>query len=110
VKRDKYKRDPRFPWIVLEGREAPNEDLIGVQRPRHPVGGYEHHPFTPLYSRPAAKGSVHAQIVRSSCDWSSGILPEHSIQNAYIEIIRSAQHYVYIENQFFSWVSGVPER
>ena len=40
--------------------------------------------------------------MRSSCDWSSGILVEHSIQNAYADIIRSAEHYVYIENQFFS--------
>ena len=27
---------------------------------------------------------------------------KHSIQNAYIETIRNSQHFVYIENQFFS--------
>ena len=41
-------------------------------------------------------------IEGSSDDWSSGILNEHSIQNAYCETIRNAQHFVYIENQFFS--------
>ena len=30
-KRDKYKRDSRFDWLLLEGREQ-DEDLIGVQR------------------------------------------------------------------------------
>lgn len=45
------------------------------------------------------QGTVHAQIVRSSADWSSGILTEQSIQNAYCQIIRDAKHYVYIENQ-----------
>lgn len=44
-------------------------------------------------------GTVRAQIIRSSADWSSGILTEQSIQNAYCEVIRNAQHFVYIENQ-----------
>lgn len=52
------------------------------------------------------RGSVHAQIVRSSSDWSSGILRDHSIQNAYIEVIQNARHYVYIENQFFITATG----
>jgi phospholipase D1/2 len=51
-------------------------------------------------------GTVHAQIVRSSADWSSGILTEQSIQNAYCQVIRDAQHYVYIENQFFITATG----
>lgn len=88
--------------MILEGREGPDEDLIGVQRPRHPVGGYMKHPISPLeVKRIGNQGTVHAQVVRSSCDWSSGILTEHSIQNAYSEVIRQANHYVYIENQFF---------
>ena len=109
VKRDKYKRDDRVPWIVLEAREGENEDLIAVQRPKHPVGDYVQHPLSPLSTKPWAHehvGTVHAQIVRSSADWSSGILTEHSIQNAYSEVIRNAQHYVYIENQFFITATG----
>lgn len=102
-KRDKYKRDARFPWMELAGRDGDDEDLVGIQRPKHPVGGYIKHPLTPLNTKQLEnQGSVHAQIVRSSADWSSGILVEHSIQNAVKEIIRNAQHYVYIENQFFS--------
>ena len=109
VKRDKYKRDDGYPWLTMQGREKENEDLVGVQRPKFPVGGYEHHPFSPLETKPWAhehQGTVHAQVVRSSCDWSSGILVEHSIQNAYSEIIRNAQHFVYIENQFFITSTG----
>ena len=42
------------------------------------------------------------QIVRSMCQWSGGIrMIEESIQQAYIESIENAKHYVYIENQFF---------
>ncbi|KAI1809658.1 phospholipase D/nuclease [Poronia punctata] len=107
VKRDKYKRDERFDWIELRGREGQDEDLVGVQRPKHPVGDYVLHPLTPLETKSlSGRGTVKAQIVRSSADWSSGILTEHSIQNAYSEVIRSAQHYVYIENQFFITATG----
>lgn len=107
IKRDKYKRDESVDWLLLEGRTGDDEDLVAVQRPKFPVGDYVQHPFTPLSSKPHGnQGSVRAQIVRSSADWSSGILPEHSIQNAYYEIISNAQHYVYIENQFFSKLSS----
>ncbi|KAI9819330.1 MAG: hypothetical protein M1832_004035 [Thelocarpon impressellum] len=107
VKRDKYKRDDRYPWLTIAGREGADEDLVGVQRPKHPVGGYIHHPLSPMDTKKRGhQGTVHAQIVRSSADWSSGILVEHSIQNAYSEVIRSAEHYVYIENQFFITATG----
>ncbi|UKZ73562.1 hypothetical protein TrVFT333_001209 [Trichoderma virens FT-333] len=85
VKRDKYKRDERFDWIILEGREGEDEDLIGNL---------------------LGRGTVNAQIVRSSADWSSGILTDRSIQNAYAETIATAEHYVYIENQFFITATG----
>ena len=109
VKRDKYKRDDEYDWLVLEGREGENEGLIAVQRPKYPVGQYVQQPLTPLSTKPWADhhvGTVHAQVVRSSADWSSGILPEFSIQNAYCEVIRNAQHFVYIENQFFITATG----
>ena len=107
IKRDKYKRDAKADWLVLEGRTGEDEDLIGVQRPKHPVGDYIQHPLTPLVSKPMGpQGTVHAQVVRSSDDWSSGILLEHSIQNAYCQVIENAEHYVYIENQFFITATG----
>ncbi|KAI1002507.1 hypothetical protein K3495_g5696 [Podosphaera aphanis] len=103
IKRDKYKRDSRYDWLILDSRKGSEEDLIGVQRPKHPVGNYILHPKTPLNGKrhQIPLGTVQAQIVRSSSDWSSGILTEHSIQNAYSELIRKAEHYIYIENQFF---------
>jgi phospholipase D1/2 len=89
--------------LLIEGRTGENEDIIAVQRPKYPCGEYVQHPLTPLSNKPLGQqGSVRAQIVRSSDDWSSGILNEHSIQNAYCETIRNAQHFIYIENQFFS--------
>lgn len=241
VKRDKYKRTDGYDWLTMTGRTDEDEDLIGVQRPKHPVGDYIHHPLTPLDTklgnpnqnldhsslqpprpepsrmntpvRPEifhdaqeqidehgytneqhrlghgipkrlghhdarphihrdktlpelpregqdhhegeapkqeglpvpsgnkaqkqgpnsnsggleerrkgyssnvvasgdqssvvrAQGTIHAQIVRSSADWSSGILAEQSIQNAYCQVIREAKHFVYIENQFFITATG----
>ncbi|ORY59662.1 uncharacterized protein BCR38DRAFT_488681 [Pseudomassariella vexata] len=107
VKRDKYKRDDRFDWLMLRGREGEDEDLVGVQRPKHPVGDYILHPLTPLDGKNLDnRGTVHAQIIRSSADWSSGILTDHSIQNAYSEVISKAEHFVYIENQFFITATG----
>lgn len=234
-KRDKYKRDDRYDWLTMTGRTGDDEDLVGVQRPKHPVGDYIHHPLSPLENKrgnpkqgrtrqhphsggaaeeeealedesekfhdaqekvdkhgytkdqhsfghgietelrergvhrphfhnnkesevsiedhlqpqaqenakvtgndpkkegtvtasggvrekskgyPSKKvedgvvtsqtsqGTIHAQIVRSSADWSSGILAEQSIQTAYCQIIRDAKHYVYIENQFFITATG----
>lgn len=107
VKRDKYKRDERFDWLELRGRQGEDEDLIGVQRPKHPVGDYVVHPYTPMETKNLNnRGTIHAQVVRSSGDWSSGILTDHSIQNAYSDIIRKAEHFVYIENQFFITATG----
>ncbi|KAI9907216.1 hypothetical protein PsorP6_003910 [Peronosclerospora sorghi] len=54
----------------------------------------------------AARGyRVHTQILRSLSLWSGGVATERSIQNAYIRLIGSAKHFIYIENQFF--VSGL---
>ncbi len=112
IKRDKYKRDEGVDYLCLTTRSRadgsnPDEDLIAIQRPSHPVGKYIEHPLSPLEGKGLKNaGTVHAQLVRSSDDWSSGILTDHSIQNAYREVIESAQHYVYIENQFFITSTG----
>uniref|UniRef100_A0A1D1XTW8 phospholipase D n=1 Tax=Anthurium amnicola TaxID=1678845 RepID=A0A1D1XTW8_9ARAE len=48
------------------------------------------------------EGKCNVQIIRSSAKWSHGLEEvERSIQNAYIEIIAKAKHFIYIENQFF---------
>ncbi|KAG5341907.1 hypothetical protein C0989_007067 [Termitomyces sp. Mn162] len=46
-------------------------------------------------------GSCKVQVVRSVSDWSHGVLTEHSIQNAYIQLINESKYFIYIENQFF---------
>ncbi|XP_014560613.1 hypothetical protein COCVIDRAFT_34248 [Bipolaris victoriae FI3] len=53
------------------------------------------------------KGGVDCQITRSSAKWSHNLVTtEHSIQNAYCEIIRNSKHFIYIENQFFITATG----
>ncbi|RKU48974.1 hypothetical protein DL546_009487 [Coniochaeta pulveracea] len=46
-------------------------------------------------------GQAQIQLTRSASQWSAGVKTEHSIQNAYIDAITNARHFVYIENQFF---------
>lgn len=116
IKRDKYKRNEDVDWLCLSTRSRadgsnPDEDLIAVQRPSHPVGKYIEHPLSPLETKSLKdQGTVHAQLVRSSDDWSSGIINEHSIQNAYAEVIEKAEHFVYIENQFFITATGEQQK
>ncbi|KAK7885104.1 hypothetical protein LTR67_010809 [Exophiala xenobiotica] len=116
IKRDKYKRDAGVDYLCMTTRARADgsnedEDLISIQRPTHPVGEYIEHPLSPLENKGLQNaGSVHAQLVRSSDDWSSGILNDHSIQNAYTELIENAQHYVYIENQFFITATGEDQK
>lgn len=46
--------------------------------------------------------SCECQLVISACPWSLGIEEtEHSIQNAYIELIQNSEYFIYIENQYF---------
>ncbi|KAL4812744.1 hypothetical protein BDW67DRAFT_169477 [Aspergillus spinulosporus] len=56
--------------------------------------------------RPQHRGNMSCQIVRSCGKWSNGTPTEHSIQDAYAEIIRHSEHFVYIENQFFITATG----
>lgn len=46
-------------------------------------------------------GTCKVQIVRSVGDWSLGCPTENSIYEAYIELIKNSEHFIYIENQFF---------
>lgn len=75
----------------------------------------EHIPFLlpkPDYQEgripPDERGGLTIQAVRSISEWSIGTQPEHSIYNAYLHYIENAQHFIYIENQFF--VSRSAER
>ena len=46
--------------------------------------------------------NVNIQFLRSASSWSTGQPDvEHSIYHAYLEAIKNARHFIYIENQFF---------
>nr|XP_015875057.2 phospholipase D zeta 1-like [Ziziphus jujuba var. spinosa] len=50
--------------------------------------------------------ACHCQVVRSVSQWSAGTSQtEESIHKAYCSLIEKAEHFVYIENQFF--ISGL---
>ena len=51
--------------------------------------------------QPAPSSGMPCQIIRSCSKWSHGVATQHSIQNAYIDVIQRSQHFIYIENQFF---------
>ncbi|KAG6884869.1 hypothetical protein C0992_005680 [Termitomyces sp. T32_za158] len=113
VKKRKYRDDERFPWLSLphDVEVAPNEAVA-----RHPhlqkwreVGHKYHQRWNrnfpsrsveedPAYPIPQP-GSCKVQVVRSVSDWSHGVLTEHSIQNAYIDLIKESKHFIYIATQ-----------
>ena len=47
------------------------------------------------------KGTCDVQVIRSVSYWSMGLDTEQSIYNAYVNCISGAEHFIYIENQFF---------
>ncbi|KAL8768775.1 MAG: hypothetical protein Q9209_005063 [Squamulea sp. 1 TL-2023] len=76
----------------------------GVQRMED---NYEHHHR--LHGGFQDAG-IPCQIVRSCGKWSHGVVTEHSIQNAYIDVIQRSQHFIYIENQFFITATSDPQK
>ena len=50
--------------------------------------------------------NVRVQVLRSVDNWSAGQRHEASIHNAYLHAIEKAEHFIYIENQFF--ISSLP--
>ncbi|KAF8317462.1 phospholipase D/nuclease [Clavulina sp. PMI_390] len=118
VKKRKYRGDPAYEWLALphDVESGPNEAIV-----RHPhreawlaVGrqykqrwfGEEAPP--PKQEGHGPYGNMRVQVVRSVSDWSHGVLTEHSIQNAYKQLIMEARHFIYIENQFF--ISNTEEK
>ncbi|CAA7264463.1 unnamed protein product [Cyclocybe aegerita] len=118
IKKRKYREKENIAWLALphEPEHAPNEAAA-----RHPhlqhwreIG----HKYTQRWHGPSRpedadgddrnrgqgrgrRGQCRVQVIRSVSDWSHGVLTEHSIQDAYIQLIKEAEHYIYIENQFF---------
>ncbi|KDN41694.1 phospholipase D/nuclease [Tilletiaria anomala UBC 951] len=126
IKQFKYKHDHHFSWLAFpNGANKPEDvDPLFPDVARHPhlqqfeeLGEKFRHPFHSEHrtqalgnaSNPIA-GSASIQVIRSSADWSLGILTENSIQSAYIEAIREANHCIYIENQFFITATQLGEK
>ncbi|KAF8811342.1 phospholipase D [Phlegmacium glaucopus] len=120
IKDRKYRQDDTYAWLALphDPDYAPNEAVA-----RHPhlqhwreIGRkYKqrwHGPDANMerehnrnqnqnQNQHGMHGTCRVQVVRSVSDWSHGVLTEHSIQDAYIQLIKESEHFIYIENQFF---------
>ncbi|KAF2260052.1 phospholipase D [Lojkania enalia] len=109
---------PRMPWhdIAMQIVGQPARDLTRhfVQRWNYLLRQRKPSRPTPFLLPPpdfnpadiealGLDGTCEIQVLRSASSWSLGTpsKTEHSIQNAYIQMIATSEHFVYIENQFF---------
>ncbi|XP_074037615.1 phospholipase D [Leptinotarsa decemlineata] len=87
-------------WNATKVDKAKNNDQIPYLLPKS-YGGYKTLPI----NFPNKTHKVTCQVLRSVSCWSCGFFEpdtvEQSIHEAYIDAITRAQHYIYIENQFF---------
>ena len=109
---------PRMPWhdIGMQMVGQPARDLTRhfVQRWNYLLRQRKPSRPTPFLLPPpdfnpadiealGLDGTCEVQILRSACAWSLGTpnKVEHSIMNAYVQMIATSEHFVYIENQFY---------
>jgi phospholipase D1/2 len=109
---------PRMPWhdIAMQIVGQPARDLTRhfVQRWNYLLRQRKPSRPTPFLLPPpdfnpadiealGLDGTCEVQILRSATSWSLGTpnKTEHSILNAYLQMISTSEHFVYIENQFF---------
>ena len=102
-------KDPRLPWhdvaCSVSGPPALDVATHFIQRYKYlkPHYGFQDIlPNTELYqiSNPSGR-NLTIQVLRSVGEWSAGQPKETSVYNAYLHAIENAEHFVYIENQFF---------
>ena len=105
-------KDPRMPWhdVACSVTGLPALDVA-----KHFIQRYNNvkpsptslHledvlPNTVLHRIPEPSGNnLTIQVLRSVDQWSAGQPHEASIYNAYLQAIQNAEHFIYIENQFF---------
>ncbi|KAF9931197.1 hypothetical protein FBU30_010640 [Linnemannia zychae] len=107
---------PRMPWhdvsVGVAGQPARDIARHFVQRwnhVKHEKGMKKTHmkflmpkgEFVSTRNESGWTGSQKVQLLRSSTLWSQGVDLERSIQDAYLSCIQNAEHFIYIENQFF---------
>lgn len=82
-------------WNFIHRRKY-NSGLPGLRKygPLPPPKPYIRSTYEPA-------GSMSCQLVCSVSHWSHGTLTEHSIYDAYLDIIDKSEYFVYIEQQFF---------
>ncbi|KAF8305767.1 phospholipase D/nuclease [Clavulina sp. PMI_390] len=111
VKVSKYRLNPRYDYLAFP-HDISESSAEAIKLHRHfefwqMKGLHWIQRWFGKYTPPddlddeSPNGTCHVQVVRSSSKWSHGIETEHSIQNAYIQLIKEAKHFIYIENQFF---------
>lgn len=126
---------PRMPWhdvhMVTVGEAARDMSRHFVQRWNYLLRQKRPSRPTPLLTPPSdftedelsessffqtlnCRSSCEVQVLRSAGNWSLGLKnTERSIHNAYLKLIETSEHYIYIENQFFvtssSWDGVVIE-
>ena len=84
VKADKFRYSDLYPYILPKSYD--DDDILDLDM------------LTRIIGEQRKPIQVDAQCVRSVSFWSCGTRTvEHSIQNAYIHMIDSAQHFIYIE-------------
>jgi phospholipase D1/2 len=109
---------PRMPWhdISMQMVGQPARDLTRhfVQRWNYILRQRKPSRPTPVLLPPpdfvpaevealGLDGTCEVQVLRSATSWSIGTpeKTEHSIMTAYVQMINTSEHFVYIENQFF---------
>ncbi|KAI8140212.1 hypothetical protein BJV82DRAFT_624297 [Fennellomyces sp. T-0311] len=103
-------------WNYIKTKKNMDDERILFLKPA--LGGFGHHQnfqipddqdevaahraYRFMHGTRDITGTCRTQVLRSSGEWSLGLdETEHSIQNAYIHSIHDAEHFIYIENQFF---------
>eukprot|EP01102_Stenamoeba_stenopodia_P018021 TRINITY_DN6556_c0_g2_i1.p1 TRINITY_DN6556_c0_g2~~TRINITY_DN6556_c0_g2_i1.p1 ORF type:complete len:1330 (+),score=341.95 TRINITY_DN6556_c0_g2_i1:180-4169(+) len=109
---------PRMAWhdihMSLDGLGARDVAVNFIQRWNyHREALQSPHPYLiPITKSIVPTGTANCQVVRSIGDWSGSVgalNTETSIYKSYLYYIENAQHYIYIENQFFiSSLAGEP--
>ncbi|CAL9003314.1 unnamed protein product [Prunus brigantina] len=93
------KSETNLNMVAQSSLTTSNEGLESPEEHDHAVAADD-------YGQIGPRTACHCQVVRSVSQWSAGSSQaEDSIHKAYCSLIEKAEHFVYIENQFF--ISGL---
>ncbi|XWS57471.1 hypothetical protein CRYUN_Cryun09bG0176700 [Craigia yunnanensis] len=92
----------------LEANEMPQSDMEISDELWETTGNDDSDASAGEYGETGPRIACHCQVIRSVSQWSAGTSQtEESIHSAYCSLIEKAEHFIYIENQFF--ISGLAE-